>query len=233
MAKLNKWTDDELKAALRAYLGVLAWEQGGETFSPTQVHRSLTSGPLAGRNEGSISRRMSNISSVMITAGEPSVARYKPSFDHVGANVSATILRLLGELRSEAHRETSDPAVLEARAATLLAEGKIAKPKGSSNPTTRSGATTVYARSPCVVAWVIQEAAGLCDACGLPAPFLSTSGRPYLEVHHVKRLADGGPDVVENAVALCPNCHRRLHHSSDAKNYLRALMKRHSRLVAF
>jgi len=29
-------------------------------------------------------------------------------------------------------------------------------------------------------------------------------------------LAEGGPDTVENTVALCPNCHRRCHVSPDA-----------------
>jgi hypothetical protein len=37
-------------------------------------------------------------------------------------------------------------------------------------------------------------------------------GSPFLETHHLIRLADGGPDTVENAVAVCPNCHRRLHY---------------------
>jgi 5-methylcytosine-specific restriction protein A len=233
LAKLNKWTDDELKAALRAYLQVLASEQTGTVFSPTLVHRALIAGPLAGRNEGSVARRMSNISSVMVSAGEPWVTRYKPDFDHVGTNVSSIILRLLGDLRLEAQQETSDVATLETRAATLMAQGKVPKPKGAANPAKRSGTSTVYARSPDVVAWVLQEANGICDACTLPAPFISAAGRPYLEVHHVKRLADGGPDIVENAVALCPNCHRRLHHSVDAKSHLRALMKRCSRLIAF
>lgn len=233
MAKQNNWSDYELKAALKAYLEVLAFEQSGTIFSPTLVHRRLTSGPISGRNEGSIARRMSNISSVMVTAGEPSVTRYKPDFNHVGTNVSATILRLLKELRNEAGLATSDPADLDIRAATLMAKGIVAKPKGSIIPTKRNGAIVVYARSPNVVAWVLQQAAGVCDACKMPAPFTSVAGRPYLEVHHVKRLADGGPDVVENAVALCPNCHRRLHHSADATSYLKALMQRHPRLTAF
>ena len=34
---------------------------------------------------------------------------------------------------------------------------------------------------------------------------------PYLEVHHIIRLADDGDDSVENAIALCPNCHREAH----------------------
>jgi hypothetical protein len=47
------------------------------------------------------------------------------------------------------------------------------------------------------------------------SPFNLANGQPYLEVHHVKPLAEGGPDLVENAVALCPNCHRRCHLSVD------------------
>jgi 5-methylcytosine-specific restriction endonuclease McrA len=30
--------------------------------------------------------------------------------------------------------------------------------------------------------------------------------------HHVKQLAHGGEDTVENAIAVCPNCHRKAHH---------------------
>jgi 5-methylcytosine-specific restriction protein A len=31
-------------------------------------------------------------------------------------------------------------------------------------------------------------------------------------VHHRVRLADGGDDTTDNAVALCPNCHRKAHY---------------------
>ena len=33
----------------------------------------------------------------------------------------------------------------------------------------------------------------------------------YLEVHHIVWLAKGGADALENVVALCPNCHRKMH----------------------
>ena len=56
------------------------------------------------------------------------------------------------------------------------------------------------------------------------APFQTKSG-PYLECHHVHRLADGGPDHPENVVALCPNCHRRAHFSNDAQAYNETLKK--------
>jgi 5-methylcytosine-specific restriction protein A len=55
-------------------------------------------------------------------------------------------------------------------------------------------------------------------------------GTPYLEVHHVKWLALGGSDTVSNAVALCPNCHRLMHHGANAKELVRQLFQRVSRL---
>jgi HNH endonuclease len=32
-----------------------------------------------------------------------------------------------------------------------------------------------------------------------------------LDVHHLVRIADGGPNTIENLIALCPTCHA-LHH---------------------
>jgi hypothetical protein len=71
---------------------------------------------------------------------------------------------------------------------------------------------TEFKRNPDVIIEVLERANGICEACGNPAPFLRASdGTPYLEVHHKISLADGGEDSVENAVALCPNCHRKQH----------------------
>lgn len=73
-----------------------------------------------------------------------------------------------------------------------------------------------FERNPDVVAEVLYRAQGCCEDCGNPAPFKRRSdGSPYLEVHHVVRLADGGEDTVDNAIALCPNCHRRRHFGTD------------------
>jgi len=73
--------------------------------------------------------------------------------------------------------------------------------------------TTQYYRNQDVVVEVLDRADGCCEACKEPAPFSrSSDGSPYLEVHHKVRLADGGEDSVENAIALCPNCHREAHY---------------------
>jgi len=69
-----------------------------------------------------------------------------------------------------------------------------------------------FVRNEDVVVEVLLRAKGRCEACSSGAPFLRRKDRtPYLEVHHVVLLAEGGEDTVENAQALCPNCHRRAH----------------------
>ncbi len=73
--------------------------------------------------------------------------------------------------------------------------------------------TWVFVRNPDVVAEVLSRAKGICEKCHAPAPFLRKSdGTPYLEVHHIIPLAEDGEDTVENAIGLCPNCHRQQHY---------------------
>ena len=69
-----------------------------------------------------------------------------------------------------------------------------------------------YKRNPDVVVEVLNRANGICEKCKKKAPFLrKKDNSPYLEVHHIITLANGGDDTVENAIAVCPNCHRELH----------------------
>jgi len=69
-----------------------------------------------------------------------------------------------------------------------------------------------YRRNPDVVAEVLRRANGKCELCRLDAPFLKASnGSPYLEVHHWFSLSEGGEDTIDNAGALCPNCHKQAH----------------------
>ena len=73
--------------------------------------------------------------------------------------------------------------------------------------------TETFYRNPDVVAEVLYRASGKCERCHKPAPFVRRKDRtPYLEVHHKKQLVHGGKDIVENAIALCANCHRELHY---------------------
>ncbi|MCY3985932.1 MAG: HNH endonuclease [Candidatus Dadabacteria bacterium] len=70
----------------------------------------------------------------------------------------------------------------------------------------------VYVRSQYVAEWTKRRADGRCELCRKPAPFKNTSSNePYLESHHIVWLSRGGLDCTSNTVALCPNCHRKMH----------------------
>lgn len=96
-------------------------------------------------------------------------------------------------------------SLAELRALALAA---ATVPKSPSKESQR----TYYVRSAKVKAYVLKRANGHCEACGKPAPFLRKDGSPYLEPHHIKRVADGGPDHPNSVGAICPTCHRLIHH---------------------
>lgn len=63
----------------------------------------------------------------------------------------------------------------------------------------------------------------------MKAPFIDAKGEPYLEVHHIIWLSHGGADTIENTVALCPNCHRKMHilqSADDVEKSLESISKR-------
>jgi 5-methylcytosine-specific restriction protein A len=78
-------------------------------------------------------------------------------------------------------------------------------------------------RSTQVHRYALLRATGVCEGCRLPAPFRNEFGQAFLEVHHLLRLADYGPDIPINVAALCPNCHRRAHCSLDRDEFCRKL----------
>lgn len=81
-----------------------------------------------------------------------------------------------------------------------------------------------FVRDPYVAAYVKKAANGKCDLCERPSPF-EKDGNPYFHCHHVLWLARGGPDIIQNAVAVCPNCHCRMH-ELDRKSDIQKLAKR-------
>ena len=89
--------------------------------------------------------------------------------------------------------------------------------KSNHKATTTTTIQTVFNRNPYVVVAVLRRADGICEKCNKPAPFIKDKDNtPYLEVHHIIPLVDKGEDKVENAIALCPNCHRHVHHGKSS-----------------
>ena len=81
-------------------------------------------------------------------------------------------------------------------------------------------------RSLAVKQYALKRANGVCEACGKPAPFINKSGEPFLEVHHLRKLSDGGPDHPDWVAAVCPNCHRRAHNGHDSTIYNDIIIKK-------
>lgn len=146
---------------------------------------------------------------------------------NVGANVIARLERIIAEVEGQAF---GGMAGYQAHVAHFRAEPSDKPPVGSKSPQRLNVEVTQYSRDPAVAAWVLREAAGHCELCGSPAPFEREDGTPFLEVHHVLRLADRGEDTIHNTVALCPNCHRRLHYGRDKVVLAKRLVEKVPRL---
>lgn len=73
-----------------------------------------------------------------------------------------------------------------------------------------------YVRSAAVIELAKRLSAGRCEMPGCDyEPFLTDARDPFLEVHHMIPLSEGGEDTIRNVAALCPTCHRAQHHSFD------------------
>lgn len=111
-------------------------------------------------------------------------------------------------------------------------EAALATPQsiGSQTPSSRITTSRVFQRAQSVRETVLRQAAGICDCCKNSAPFRCPDNSPYLEVHHVIPLSEGGPDTIENTVALCANCHRELHHGREREVLVSRLYESVTRL---
>lgn len=140
------------------------------------------------------------------TAHSPGVIRYLQQLTTQAAFNDWAETRSLDE-----HLADEENRILHAKKRTT-AEREQRLKNADPNPSKRMVHASVFNRNEDVVVAVLERANGICQRCRNNAPFLRDSdGLPYLEVHHKTPLAEGGLDMVENAIALCPNCHRHAH----------------------
>ena len=121
--------------------------------------------------------------------------------------------------RFKASRRTDDPTRMSDKDLRGKAAAAPAKPKSTTT------VVVAYERNRHVAELAKRRASGKCELCRKPAPFTNASDEPYLESHHIVWLAHGGLDSPENTVALCPNCHRKMHVVNDPKD-IRKLQRR-------
>ena len=99
-----------------------------------------------------------------------------------------------------------------------------------SKPNRRKTTSELYERDEKVVQYALRRADGYCQLCDLPAPFLRKDGTPYLEVHHIEYLSNGGDDTIDNVAAICPNCHRKMHALNEISDLIKLKGKAKERL---
>jgi 5-methylcytosine-specific restriction protein A len=226
------WSPAEIEAAVDAYASLYEKQSKGEVVVKNRVYNSLAR--EYGRSPSAYDYRFRNISHVLTTMGLPTLAGLRPA-EHVGPTAEVNIRQVIdakGYFGDELALPTADPEQLERRTRALRRRGLPSVPVGAIQPPRVTSTTERVVRDPKVKAWVLDAADGYCENCGQPAPFVQEDGTPFLEVHHIKWLAEGGSDTVTNAVALCPNCHRRFHYGTDAADSVAGLIGRVGRLIA-
>ncbi len=137
---------------------------------------------------------------------------YEQAPDREGSMRRAIVFELR-DLESVADIVEADPVRLAGASIASLREKALAAAKEA--PEAGTALRTVYERSRDVRDYVLARSHGSCEGCRSPAPFNRLDGSPYLEPHHLRRLSDGGPDHPRFVIALCPTCHRRVHHGAD------------------
>ncbi|GMN09738.1 HNH endonuclease signature motif containing protein [Croceitalea sp. MTPC9] len=200
------WKDDELKSAIEAYIFMLEKTRNGEKLNKAKTYRELAL--KHGRDANAFEYRMSNISYVLALHGRQWLKGLSP-LSNAGHNIVTRMESILSKIEN---RPINHSVIVESKVNQELSKTKLSEPRGKIKPKKSISEGIVYDRDPSVKAWVLKIAKGVCELCNNKAPFKSVGGVEFLEVHHVVRLADGGPDVIENAVALCPNCHREMHY---------------------
>lgn len=81
------WTEDEVSAVVEGYFRMLAWERAGTPYSKAENRRRLMA--TVRRSEGSIERKLQNISAVLDVLGAQWINGYKPLAHYQDALVAA------------------------------------------------------------------------------------------------------------------------------------------------
>ncbi len=221
----ENWTTDELEAAVNAYIDMRQKEINGQAFVKKAYYTSLSE--KFGRNEKSYEYRMQNISYVFSLMGRNWVKGLKPA-KNVGTKVVAELEKLINKAEGQSSHLSAE---FQSSVNALTQKKNVSPPKSNKSPKKVKSEVTQYNRDPKVVAWVLNEARGTCECCNNIASFKKEDGTPYLEVHHLRRLADGGSDSITNAIAVCPNCHRELHYGANRKSLLQSVYLNVNRLI--
>lgn len=180
---------------------------------------------------------------LLFEQSNPGYCRYRGEYRYVGHHFEtrpdtsgtdrqAIVFELASEVLEAAltpnieDRQKSNDAIRLPKKLTIGELRTLARTGESTQVKTRSTYVRQYYRSLAVKRYALARAKGICECCSAPAPFLTKRNEPYLEVHHLFRVADGGPDNPEGVAAICPTCHRNIHNGINGEKLNAELSKR-------
>lgn len=220
----ENWTVIELRAAVEAYVEMHNKESNQIVFGKKEYYEKLSS--QFGRTIKAYEYRMQNISYVYSLLGRNWVSGLKPA-KNIGPKNVKLIESLLIDIEG---LEFPEVAEYEKQVRTYRSNPILTMPDGIKEPDRDYKTITIYNRDPKVKAWVLKNANGFCECCDKKAPFITTDGEPFLEVHHIRHLASGGSDTVSNTIALCANCHREFHYGQNKDSLKQSMFRKIERL---
>lgn len=127
--------------------------------------------------------------------------------------------------------KAADLVLLSDSSSEVDLRARAGKLKGK--PKTIKRTVTEFVRDPFVVAAALRRADGVCEVPGCShSLFVRETGAPYLEVHHILPLSQGGEDTMLNVAAICPACHREHHFGTQQPTRRDALLNHIQKLEA-
>jgi HNH endonuclease len=153
--------------------------------------------------------------------------RYPRSITTPKVGVSVKLRALVENRRRHRGAELDAGDLREASLAELR---RWALLKASSRTSSSSRLVIQRRRERAIKIYALKRAEGACEFCRSDAPFRNEKGNPYLECHHITELANEGADHPSHVIAVCPNCHRRAHLSSDRAD-VKSRMKRRVAII--
>ena len=223
----EKWSYEEVEMAVEAYMALFEQITNEGNIPKQPVFRELSD--RHGRSVAAFNYRFRNISYVLSRMGLPTLPNF--SFSSYTGGTDETVIKQI--LDAKGYFSDVKPPDKPEKAEGGTPQPFVPNvPAGKQRLARVTTTVEIFVRDAHVKAWVLEAANGHCENCGLPAPFIQEDGTPFLEVHHVKPLAEGGSDTVTNAVAICPNCHRRFHYGADTEQLVAKMIKRVERLIA-
>lgn len=130
--------------------------------------------------------------------------------------------------------ELEHNVILKQKIARKLTDKQLSELENKTNSTLErkepGKQVSAYKRDQLVIEYALRRAKDNCQLCLERGPFKKKDGSYFLEVHHVIWLSKGGTDAWDNVVALCPNCHRKMHILIDTKDINKLTIKAKQKL---